>query len=160
MENLTLLAARLEAATGADRELDADLEVALLGGRIEWVPVNYIMEARPVVLRASPDHVRGFSKEPVPTYTASIDAALALLGRAAPEKCVENLGEMSDAGSLTGRWLAQLRPRGPRPRCTSLTAEGLRAAMDADEPVDGATPALALSLAVVSALAKATSPAA
>jgi len=84
---------------------------------------------------------------------ASIDAALVLLERVLPSMLVENLGEMRDAGSLTGHWLCQLAPRGPRRRLQgAITAEGIRATLDADSPVSAPTPALALCIAILKAL--------
>lgn len=86
----------------------------------------------------------------LPSYTTSLDAALTLV----PENMlVENLGEMRDAGPLTGMWLAQLCPRGPRRRIAEISAAALRAACDADPCVHAKTAALALCAAALRARA-------
>lgn len=83
-------------------------------------------------------------------YTTSLDAALTLV----PDgMMVENWSEMRDAGPLTGMWLAQLCPRGPRRRIAEISAAALRAACDADPCVHAKTPALALCAAALRARA-------
>ncbi len=86
----------------------------------------------------------------LPAYTTSLDAALTLV----PEGLlVENLGEMRDSGPRTGYWLAQLAPRGPRPRVAPgpITAATVRAACDALPLVSAPTGPLALCAAALRA---------
>tara|TARA_R110000868_G_scaffold411706_1_gene707774 strand:- start:13708 stop:14211 length:504 start_codon:yes stop_codon:yes gene_type:complete len=86
-------------------------------------------------------------------YTTSLDAALTLV----PEgMMVENWSEMRDAGPLTGMWLAQLCPRGPRRRLAEISAAALRAVCDADPCTHAKTPALALCAAALRARAAMT----
>lgn len=89
-----------------------------------------------------------------PNFAGSLDAALALVERAAPHLSVENLGEMSpDCGPLAGHWLAQLRPRVPRRRVEGpITAASLQASFDAFAPVSAKTPALALLTALLTSM--------
>jgi hypothetical protein len=77
MNDLQELLERVKNATEHNRELDADIATAL-GFKIEWKMANYIMELRPVI--DWPPHGR----EPCPQFTASIDAALALVERKLP----------------------------------------------------------------------------
>jgi len=141
---------------GASRENECSLAVTADGffvsGEDGW--------GRPKYARRDPE--TGGVIEPgqahdmlVPRYLHSLDAALAFVERAAPNLSVENLGEMSpDCGPLAGHWLAQLRPRVPRPRMTgAITPENLLSVLDGFEPVSAPTPALALILATLHALA-------
>lgn len=73
------LAARIEAAEGPDRELDCLITVAVDGGEIVWKQANGTMDMFPARRYASANHVGGFGHAPVPTYTASVDAALMLV---------------------------------------------------------------------------------
>jgi hypothetical protein len=78
MSDLSSLIARVEAAAGPDREIDAEIDLAIFPDR-----------------RIVGDHVidrMGFGK-PVPHYTSSIDAALTLL----PEGAGYNLQGAGDA---------------------------------------------------------------
>ena len=72
---LSSLIERLEKAEGPDRELDADIAAAVLGGEIQW-QTAMTGDALPVRKYPSKDHIRGFGREPVQRYTSSIDAAL------------------------------------------------------------------------------------
>jgi hypothetical protein len=81
---LTDLIARVEKASGPDRELDADIDVALFGGETVWKQANYIMEQYPVSRRPSRGHVGGFANEAIPLYTQSLDAVEALVERELP----------------------------------------------------------------------------
>lgn len=156
MTDLSELIARLEKADGPDRELDRAI-----------MALFYTRERRYIGCRCDPsccpegahldevwvdpdtDRWRTTARDGF-EFTASLDAALALVERVRPDLCVENLGEMSpDCGPLAGHWLAQLRPRKPRPRVTSLTPEAIRASLDAFEPVSAPTHALALLLALL-----------
>jgi hypothetical protein len=78
MTDRETLAARIEAATGPDRELDADIAVFVDGGEIVWLTANGTMEQYPARKYQSRNHVGGFGKSPVPAYTASLDAAMML----------------------------------------------------------------------------------
>jgi len=72
---------RVKAASGADRELDAEIDVALFGGEIGLRAAQYTMDPQLFVRRPSAQHVSGYANEAVPAYTASIDAAVALIER-------------------------------------------------------------------------------
>lgn len=76
---LLALAARVEAAEGADRELDAEISVAVHGGEIVWKTSTGTMEAYPTRRYASTGHVGGIGAAPVPAFTASLDAAASLV---------------------------------------------------------------------------------
>lgn len=82
---LQALLERVEAKAEPDRELDADLDVNLFGGEIVWRQANYTMEMYPASRRPSDHYVGGYAHEHVPLYTASIDAALALVERVLPD---------------------------------------------------------------------------
>lgn len=73
------LISRLEEAKGPDRELDAEIALAVLSGEIEWRQAQYTGESYPVRKYESRDHVLGFGRDPVESYTASVDAALTLV---------------------------------------------------------------------------------
>lgn len=93
---------------------------------------------------------QGYATAEPPYYTTSLDAAVSLV----PEGLlVENLGEMRDSGPRTGYWLAQLAPRGPRPRVAPgpITAATVRAACDALPLVSAPTGPLALCAAALRA---------
>jgi len=75
---MTDLIAKLEALTGPDREVDAEIALAVFGGEIIWKQQNYTMEQYPVRKFASKNHVGGIGEEPVEPHTASIDAAMTL----------------------------------------------------------------------------------
>ncbi len=70
---------RLRSTAGADRELDADIAVAIHGGDIEWRVANYTMQHYPARKYASANHVGGYGFDHVPRYTESIDAAVSLV---------------------------------------------------------------------------------
>lgn len=72
------LIAALEKATGPDRELDADIVRVAFNAGVTWRSTQYTMEVFPAVHWEAPHPYAGMS-EPVPAYTASIDAALALV---------------------------------------------------------------------------------
>lgn len=75
---------RLRAATGPDRELDAEIAKALEGVEIQWRQANYTMDLHPVQRYPSTNHIGGYGIGPVPYYTASVDAALSLVERCLP----------------------------------------------------------------------------
>ena len=91
--------------------------------------------------------------EGVPHFTTSVDAALALIEKRLPDRLVENFGEMRDSGPLTGHWLAQLGPRGPRRRLVGpITGANLQATLDAEVLCSAETGPLALCIALLKAL--------
>lgn len=73
------LAVRCEAAIEPDRDLEAEIAVAVYGGEIVWKQANYTMEMHPARKYASADHVGGFGNAPVDAYTTSLDAAMQLV---------------------------------------------------------------------------------
>ena len=75
--SLSDLIARLEKATGPDRQLDCEIAEAL-GHSIVWKQANYTMEAFPAILWRKPHPYAGM-KEPCPKWTSSIDAAMTLV---------------------------------------------------------------------------------
>jgi hypothetical protein len=79
MTTLKELAAMLDAATGPSRELDADL-AEVVGLRIEREHyTRYTQEWAPYIY-----DWMGCNKHPLPRFTSSIDAALALVERLLP----------------------------------------------------------------------------
>ena len=82
--SLDALIERVRGLTGADREVDAEIDVALFGGETVWLTTKYTMEQYPASRRPSKSHVGGFAKEHVPLVTASVDAAMALAEKVKP----------------------------------------------------------------------------
>jgi hypothetical protein len=76
-ETLRSLLERCKAATGPDRELDADIAVAL-GHKITWRTSVGTMEPYPDIHWQAP-HYRAGLREPCPCWSASIDAVVALI---------------------------------------------------------------------------------
>lgn len=134
-ETLRQLLARVEGAAGADREIDAEIALTF------QIPnEHYNAPLRRPVLSPPQHHrpglleyveISGVSARPAPEYTASVDAALALVGRVMPGW--ELL--ISDEGDEPDKWVASM---GPRHTFTSY--EGV-----------GPTPALALLAALLRA---------
>lgn len=130
MSDLSSLIERIEAATGGDRELDAEIWLACTSGatRDKW---SYIHKAtgRECTVDETRDATRRLII--VPEYTTSIDAALTLL----PEDC----------GWLVGN--GRTRPDEPLggARITSLNGDTVIAEAEA------ATPVLALLAAILRA---------
>ncbi len=74
----TLLARVLE-GTGPDRELDAEIAVALFGGEIIWKTARYTMDAYPARRIQNSAYIGGYQNAGVLAYTASLDDALTLV---------------------------------------------------------------------------------
>lgn len=132
MADLTALVKRVEEAPEGDMELDADIWLfGVKEGRIEWAQTRYTMEAYPVWVYPSTNHLSGFGKEPVPRLTSSLDAAVAFVVRVRP-------GTEWAISMLYGHPQADVD-------------------MNSDEPTTAraATPALALVLAALRALSAA-----
>lgn len=144
------LISQLERAEEGSRELDVEIALACGWRRVKreyadtWsIPTAWIE----CDSWADPD---GKESAP-PLFTSSLDAARKL---APPDMLINNLGEMRDSGSLTGQWLAQLSPRGPRRKLAQpvpITAQLLRDLCDVPDAVRGATAELALVIACLKA---------
>ncbi len=127
LANLRDLLARVLACEGYDRELDADVVVALEGGEIGWRQANYTMEQHAYVKRPSRMHVGGFAREPVPAVTFSVDAALGLATRTlSPQNIVVN---------LTGQ-----------PRCTVVMFPGVNGCHSAEGQLEAPVAIVAATL--------------
>lgn len=152
------LVQRLEAAEVGSRELDAQVWCIENGSTFKKMLPVPGFPGRHFSFRTSVGDIgfHGRDQAPVHHYTTSLDAALALAERVLPGMCVENLGEMRDSGRMTGHWLCQLGPRGPRRRLTEITVEALRAVADANPLVSAPTPALALCIAILRAVQSAS----
>lgn len=79
-EALADLLARVEAAAGPDRELDARLYVQLIA-RLQNPAIEQMIQERSVRLPGSNVWLDGAKDWAVPRFTASLDAALALCER-------------------------------------------------------------------------------
>lgn len=134
-EVLIALAERCEHTADPDRELDAEIAVAVDGGEIVWLTANGTMEAYPARKHPSANHVGGFGKAPVPTYTASLDAAMTLVPEGAS-------------------WLASRGMDEDRTGFASITVANDDPAIEPEDfDAFAATPALALTAACLRALA-------
>lgn len=110
-DNLRGLIERLEKLEGPDREVEAEIDVALFGGETVWKTANYTMESYPASRRPSATHIGGFANEHVPSYTASLDAAVALVERVLRplHPCMTvNLRGFFDTASHPGWWRAEI----------------------------------------------------
>ena len=76
---LEALLARVLEGTGPDRELDAEIAVALFGGEIIWKTARYTMDAYPARRIQNSAYVGGYQNAGVLAYTESLDAALTLV---------------------------------------------------------------------------------
>jgi hypothetical protein len=127
-DELLVLASKVEALDGPDREVDAEIAVSIHGGEIVWLQANYTMENYPARKYASADHVGGYGKAPVDPVTASLDAAMSLV----PEKW--DFAVASEEGKGV--------------------AGAIRRKPHAHADAEAATPALALTAAALRALAE------
>lgn len=84
MADLPTLLERVKGAEGPDRELDADIEVALRGGEIVQLQNRFTGEPLIGIRRPSTNHYGGFVNDPCPPLTCSIDAALSLVEAKVP----------------------------------------------------------------------------
>jgi hypothetical protein len=126
-DELEALAARVEAATGASFMLDAEIGLAVFGGRRTDVDGVIAVEGRAMLVKP---------------YTASLDAAMSLV----PEGLRLTLSEWDDE--------KHLRPKGPWQAI--LSRPGCDASFDAMRGYrcdHAATPALALTAACLRARA-------
>ncbi len=155
------LIAKLSEATGPDREIDVLIWAVAQGHELEWQGTTLVAGYEGVIGWIDPGvHSRNFrtnraatGPSAIPAYTASVDAALALIEKRLPDRLVENFGEMRDSGPLTGHWLAQLGPRGPRRRLVGpITGANLQATLDAEVLCSAETGPLALCIALLKAL--------
>lgn len=81
---MTDLLTALQSAERGSRELDEAIAVHFKLGEVGWRQANYTMENHPYLQTPSANHVGGFAREPLPFWTTSIDAALALVERVLP----------------------------------------------------------------------------
>ncbi|MBP8284412.1 MAG: hypothetical protein KAX46_10970 [Chromatiaceae bacterium] len=160
------LIAKLSEAKEADRELDVLIQAFVEDREVRWDGNMMLGRHRQpphdecVLGTIDPGRVArnfraGYANPPVPSYTSSVDAALALIEKRLPNLLVENFGEMRDSGPLTGHWLAQLGPRGPRRRLVGpITGANLQATLDAEVLCSAETGPLALCIALLTALSR------
>jgi len=73
---LEALLARVLEGTGPDRELDAEIAVALFGGEIIWKTARYTMDAYPARRIQNSAYVGGYQNAGVLAYTESLDAII------------------------------------------------------------------------------------
>ena len=71
---LLTLAERCEQAAGPDRALDAEIAVALFGGKVIW----YTMSAYPARRVPNSDYIGGYKNAAILVYTESLNAAVTL----------------------------------------------------------------------------------
>jgi len=141
-DELLALAERCERAEGPDRELDAEIAVAVLGGEIVWKTANYTMEQYPARRYASEDHIGGYGNAPVEQYSASLDAAMALV----PKETFWRLGHDgagADPSDFRADVLWFIWPIGPKASPHQRQSKAI-----------AATPALALTAACLRARAQ------
>ncbi|NTG01837.1 hypothetical protein G6L30_17100 [Agrobacterium rhizogenes] len=117
MEKLEELIAALEKATGPDRWCDANIYAMAHGQTIQIFGGNIVSNGHSVIGWLDPGKVNvNFTPsgigELIPRYTASIDAAVALVERVLPGWRIENLSEW-DAEILRdqGPWMCDLVQR-------------------------------------------------
>lgn len=149
MRDLADLIARVEGASGPDRELDADLHLAFGQAPNEhynrpWRHPILLSEEhrRPGLLEYV--EISGVSARPAPIYTASIDAALALMERCLPglvlvmRRLANGLWQVDEAWIYNGPHDATDFDvdSSPRPGALAILLALLRA-LQSQEPSDG-----------------------
>ena len=141
---LLALAERAEKATGPDRELDAAIAVAVRWRWEGWEEGDLCIESRPLAFVIEAVHNRRSSIwANVPTYTASVDAALMLV----PEGwAIERLTMWPGKGSSCNLFGTHEGPNGERWHNRS----------DGRVESEAATPALALIASICRATAENT----
>lgn len=133
MADLAELLERVKAASGPDRETDVALWLAMTpGATYRTTRAKHTATGREWDINES--RVNGGALVEVPTFTASLDAALALVERVLPEDRIVTAGAIVANGTSRGM--------------ASVTTVANRASHTAN----GATPALALLAATLSAL--------
>lgn len=140
------LIARIEAATGPDRALDVAIVAAITPGIVGVERGPLAPDTCSYLFRYDPPRAWSASWLPVPSYTASIDAALTLVpddhwwevGRS----CGDN-SAMRNFGARRGCFSARAVPWGASPRLSSaptpalaLCAAALRARLAMQEAAD------------------------
>lgn len=100
---MTDLATRIEQATGPDRELDAEIFIAVCwpDWRVQASCDNFPEEVRPGRIQEP----NGCGWRNAPTYTASIDAAMTL---APVDRQIEILLDAINNNCIVDRWLDHL----------------------------------------------------
>ena len=126
--DLPALIARLEAATGGDREIDALIATGCAGARLE----RYAPGARQHIWRG-PDNEWLTRDANPPAYTSDLNAIVALIEKRLPG------ADFIDVFRDAGHWFASL-----------TVSEGVTPRIDVSAP----TPALALCIAFVRALSE------
>ena len=138
-DELQALLPRVKAATGADRHADVLLWALDRGLSLEWQGSTLVAGHEGVIGWRDPgEHSDNFYTNrdthgpgSIPAYTASVDAALALIGRALPGACwrVEKSCEYPGLSFRThqftgycGDWGAPARAEGPTPALALLAA--------------------------------------
>lgn len=134
MTNLLPLITRLEAASGPDRELDAEIAFATRH------PVNpaYVREYAISGAKMNPtlSPIQNYLLENSPHYTSSLDAAIALAERVLPGW---HWSVYDTDGTIANNASAQVEP----PEFTFNVSDGV-----------GKTPALALCIAILRAVSE------
>lgn len=160
MADLSQLIERVENLTGPDREIDAEIDAALFGGRAAHTFSEDCGGARlrksygagTVFLNGDPNdnggHVLTRHHRMADGYTASLDAAIALTERVLPgAKISLFIGHLTSAKDGSGSRAQVVRGKGPK--CPHT---GIRWPRTVGECFHAATPAIALLLATLRAL--------
>lgn len=120
MTRIAELVERVKAATGPDRELDADLWVALVPGASRRNVMDKWPDEEPIWEFIDEQRNTSFRYGLLPDMTASIDAALALCERVLPDRFVtiktKTGGKFHHCeleGEDYGRWSADNMPTVP-----------------------------------------------
>jgi hypothetical protein len=140
MEGLRALRDRVAKLTGPDREVDAQIRVILLHPAYRFpTPVLNRVPSNWAEARERLEWDGGGGSYPLPAYTASVDAVVALIGKVLPGWCYR----------LTGG--------GGEPAYAELFVQGAGIEHPQRDD-DGPTPALALLNALLAVLAPTTEP--